>query len=233
MALNPDKLNKNEFKGLMYSLDKPAGSDKGYRKIHPDLRQYDEFNFRITHTFPKEHLVTWDNLFSYVVLMYDQNSPFVRYLKGTQERKRYVLYYIKVIEELNAPLNDSWNQIIQNKYFFVSKMIIRYCMLQRSTEYTYYVMSSERLYKYLIEAMDDVQMSKECKSIRKELNEVKEDFFLGGEQSLDLALEQYIGELTYPISPEAIALAKSKGKNPYEGLELKFNQEIDNPLESK
>jgi len=201
MSINVEKLKEDDFKGMKYSIFKPEGrKSQSYKKIYPDIRQYDEFNLRVTNTFPKNKSIDYDMIFKYVALMYDMNSPFVKFIDATNERKRFVLFYIGAIEELNEDLDDTWTKITQNQYFFVSKMILRYCMLQRSVDYTYYVMSAERLYKYLLESMNDVQKSKETVSIRKEVQEANERFLAGNDQSLSMDLERYIGELKVPIS---------------------------------
>lgn len=232
MSINVDKLKADDFKGMKYSIFKPEDKkNQSFKKIYPDLRQYDEFNIRITNTFPKNKFIDYDMLFKYVALMYDMNSPFTKFIDATNERKRYVLFYIGAIPELNSDLDETWTKITQNKYFFISQMILRYCMLQRSVDYTYYTMSSERLYKYLVEGMNDVQKAKECANIRKEVQESQERFLAGKDQSLSMDLERYIGELQIPISPEEIAAYK--GDYPYEHIPLKHSHEIVDPFQAK
>lgn len=231
MSINVDKLKIEDFKGLKYNIIKPKGmSAASYKKIYPDIRQYEEFNVRITNTFPKNPDITYDHIFQYVVLMYDMNSPFVRAIDETNERKRYVLYYIRAIEQLNADIDETWTKITQNKYYFISKMIMRYCMLQRNLDYTMYQMTSERLHKFTTEAMEDVQKSKQIDEIYESAIKYQEKFLAGQDQSLSMDLERYIGELQFPISPEEIA--EHRGKFPYENIALKREHEIIDPFQA-
>lgn len=230
MSIKIDKLKDDDFKDLKYNIIKPAGmKTTGYKKIYPDIRQYEEFNVRVTNTFPKNPDIKFDTIFQYIVLMYDMNSPFVKQVDETGERKRYVLKYIGAIDQLNEEPDETWTKIIQNKYYFISKMILRYCMLQRNLEYTMYQMASERLHKFNLEAMDDVNKSKQLDDIYESAIRYQKKFLAGKDQTLATSLERYIGELTYPISPEEIA--EHRGRYPYEDIALKAEHEIVDPFQ--
>jgi len=236
MALNPNKIQKKEFDNLMFVIEKPDDVITPLRKLHPNMQllQYDEFAVDVTNIpgYGKYKDEIDDLLFKYIVLVYDMNSPFVKYARNNlQERKRYVLYYIGVIEELNDALDVIWTEIVSSKYYFVNRMILRYCILQRDSDWVYYCMTQERLYKYLLDSMTNVSMSKECKQIRNDLNEVRNQLLLGDDKRLEQDLERYVGELQYPISPEAIAdyLQNNQGESPFDKLKIIQDQEIEDP----
>lgn len=230
---NPKKLKASDFEDMMYKPNKRVNDDTQATMLieNKELRVYDEFNFYIgKKTSLHTAGITWNLMFSYIAFCYDMNSPFVSHSRdNVMERKRYVLYYIGIIEDLNDPIPRIWQDIFNGKYYFVLRMILKYCVLQRSTEWTYYTLSQERLHKYLLESMDDPQLSKECKNIRLELKEVRNELIQGKDEKLEMALERYIGEVTHPLIPEEVAELKRKGKDPYEGIIFKPGYEIVNP----
>lgn len=196
------------------------------------VAKYDEFGFKFINFENKKKIV------SYIILMFDFNTPLREDILDYNERKRTAAllagfkvgdggYFKKEIEDALIGQNDD-----------VNRAIIRYTMLFSNPDYMMLVSFYDMFFRENEEAFKSGATKTKIENIdklNKAIKKLTKEIF-GGEESVNLrkALYGSADEMRVALKPEDVATRLEKGKRatdtaPY-GEKYDFNKYTDETI---
>jgi hypothetical protein len=186
--------------------------------LNPKLKSYDEF---------QEDIEDKDPIIRYIAIMYDMESPMKK--EGNLLRKK-----IDAIQQVGIdPKSKTGMMIMRNRSPVVNAMIVRYCRMQHSLDFTKFVMMEEALYnEYLTLQNEDESLLRQhiisnISKLDTSLKEMSSSIFGGiREEDLEIKMFELIeGEIELGLRPEDMATNE---------VEQEFDQdEINVPVRRK
>ena len=181
-----------------------------FKGLHPDL----EKNLFLTEVSEK-------SLFTYIVLTYDMNSPFVEKYKDWALRRRetakaseFKIYRGKYQEEAEG--------IILGKSASVNRIIVRYLFLQNDLEFAKFQGYQALYYNQIVESMnasnikpnDAAKLRSNIDDLSGEIKTLQKNIFSGNEtRDMLRSLYDFISNISYDFRPEQIAEKKDTGED--------------------
>jgi hypothetical protein len=168
-----------------------------------------------------------NNIMVFIVLCYDQNSPLVLNIVDPYKRRVEAAKLAGFRSGDDGTFFVNYMSVVLGEEFTVNKMIIRYCRMQRNTEFAKLMIFEESYYKEL-EALKNETDAGEKNKIRNNINNFSEDMMKASEKLLlrDVTKElirdlmEDIDEEQLAISPEMMAKKEGDDIHPY-GKEYK------------
>lgn len=166
--------NEYDFSNMMYNVSElPSGSN--ILSVYPRLKQYSEFN-KVGEASAKANL---EKIFRYIVYFYDKNSPLKDSIENIIKRKieaaRLAGFVAKVVAGKNV-FSPIAKQMLNCKNEAINKMIIRYCRMQGSRDFSLLVSGQEAFYNTLLQLIDpDDENAKETKDKQAVFSQAKKN----------------------------------------------------------
>ena len=180
-----------------------------FKGLHPDLGE----NLFLVQVSEK-------SLFTYIVLTYDMNSPFVEKYKDWALRRRETAKASGFRIERGA-YNVEAENIILGKTAKVNKVIVRYLFLQNDLEFVKFQSYQALYYNQVVESMKAGSIkASEAKALRMniddlagEVKSLQKSIFSGNEtRDMLRSLYDFVANITYDFRPEQIADKKDNGE---------------------
>lgn len=144
----------SDFRGMMFPVHEAHTKHLNPLAAFPELKKYPEFE-KLKQRKMFGHIEPM-RLFSYMVYVYDRKSPFVIEFDNIMERKKKALLYLGVGGNAKK-FNDKVVDIMQCKHDDLNKMIIRFCRMQGSIEYSHLVANTEAYYHIMQEIVKEIR----------------------------------------------------------------------------
>lgn len=166
--------NEYDFSNLMYNVyEMPIGSN--ILSLFPKLKQYSEFS-KIEEASAKANL---EKIFRYIVYFYDKNSPLKDDIENVIKRKIEAARLAGFVAKKEANKNvfsPIAKQMLNCQNQSINKMIIRYCRLQGSRNFSLLVSGQEAFYNTLLQLIDpDDENAKETKDKQAVFSQAKKN----------------------------------------------------------
>jgi hypothetical protein len=211
MELN---FEKQDFDKLLYRVhEMPDNADPN--KYFASLSQYHEFKMK------KVPLARFNQIFRWVVYMYDMKSPFRNLILDATKRKIEIAKYVKLIINPNE-LDPLVRDLLIGKSKEVNRMVVAYCRIQKSSRYSLTVGLENKFYNDLEKTMGGENTRNPIAQTQRELEESVLEF-LNQDNNPFVAetLFQYIEEERIDnYKPEGIATSLAKGEDPFDGEDI-------------
>jgi len=166
--------NEYDFSNMMYNVNElPLGSN--VLSVYPRLKQYVEFS-KIEEATAKANL---EKIFRYIVYFYDKNSPLKDSIENVIKRKIEAARLAGFIAKKEAGKNvfsPIAKQMLNCQNESINKMIIRYCRMQGSRNFSLLVSGQEAFYNTLLQLIDpDDENAKETKDKQAVFSQAKKN----------------------------------------------------------
>ena len=166
--------NEYDFSNMMYNVSElPSGSN--ILSVYPRLKQYSEFN-KVGEASAKANL---EKIFRYIVYFYDKNSPLKDSIENIIKRKIEAARLAGFVAKVEAGKNvfsPIAKQMLNCKNESINKMIIRYCRMQGSRNFSLLVSGQEAFYNTLLQLIDpDDENAKETKDKQAVFSQAKKN----------------------------------------------------------
>ncbi len=145
-----------EFEKLKYRVDLVPLSENCCDKI-PDLK-----NIFLEYKGYKTPTLTNDLLVRFIVLTYDQKSPFVEKLNNIKERKVAVLNYLQ-IQDKDGVFPEDIQDIVKSTDPTTARVVYQYCKFQYSLAYFAFVTTVETYISMNERLGEDISSAKDTK----------------------------------------------------------------------
>lgn len=196
--------NEYDFSNLMYNINEvPVGSN--ILALFPKLKEYPEFA-KIEESSAKANL---EKIFRYIVYFYDKNSPLKSSIDNIIKRKIEAARLAGFIAKKEAGKNvfsAIAKQMLNCQNESINKMIIRYCRMQGSRNFSLLVAGQEAFFNTMIQLIDpDSENAKETKDKQLVFSKAKENSDQLRELEVELLNEdtnKYIHEDLYDYVEE-------------------------------
>lgn len=159
-----------DFDNLFWN---PYNNPSGVRKLWNTLNLYKEFQEKISG-------IKEDVFFNYMELVYHKDCVMLKDFENINDRKSKALELLGIKKTKNN-YPDGVQEILDGNNFIANKMIIRFCTLQKSQEFSLLTISNttfDRLMFRMLEEAENVDMEKAVKNTRalqKQLGEILTD----------------------------------------------------------
>jgi hypothetical protein len=188
-----------------------------FKQLHPDFEE-----------FLLLSEVSERSLFTYIVLTYDINSPFVEKYKDWALRRRETAKASKFKIIKGAYVKEA-ESIIIGATPSINRIIVRYLFLQSDLEFVKFQSYQSLYYRQVVESMssasikpgDATKLRQNIEELSGEIKILQKSIFSGNEsKNMLMALYDFVANLTYDFRPEQIADKKQEGEevteeNPY------------------
>jgi hypothetical protein len=180
-----------------------------FKQLHPDLEE----DLRLVQVSEK-------SLFTYIVLTYDMNSPFVEKYKDWALRRRETAK-ASSFSITRGSYNVEAENIILGKTAEVNRFIVRYLFLQNDLEFVKFQSYQALYYNQVIESMKAGGIkAAEAKALRVNIDDlagevkVLQKSIFSGNETKDMlrSLYDFVANITYDFRPEQIADKKDNGE---------------------
>jgi hypothetical protein len=173
------------------------------------IKSYSEFKLKIG-------LIPMDTALRYIVSVYDKHSPFRKKYDDIVKRKTEAALFAGFsVNDFNE-FDEKYYEILVCRNENFNKMIVRYCRLQYSSEYSYLATMEDLYYKQL----DAIRMEqkvdpKQIKQAKDEITITMEKMLMGDKNmNMQHDLLKVVDDDNLDIFPEDIADKISKGEPP-------------------
>jgi len=200
-----------EFSKMMYQVDTLTDSDNILKRF-PELNAYNIFSKQLKG-------LNRTKIFKFIALLYDRHSPYLS-IKDVSTRR------IKVAEfcgftKVKTTFSDDYLDVVTWKNATVNEMVIEYCRMTKSVNYTKIRIREDWLYQSYREVagytnpLDRQRAYKQLTDMEEDLESAINDFLSEDNNSLlvKLLLEN-IEKDRLTIRPESIAINIKEGKAP-------------------
>jgi len=137
----------------------------------PTLAKYEEFKLKVPST------MQFENVFKYIVFVYDQKSPFYTQIEDIIERKKKAALEAGFMPKNYGGFSDDVKRMLNCENNNINQMIIRYCRIQ-SKDFTGLIASQEAYYQINLQLItvksDDEDPIKTAK-VKAELDKLAEE----------------------------------------------------------
>jgi hypothetical protein len=180
-----------------------------FKQLHPDFRE-DLFLDKVSEK----------SLFTYIVLTYDINSPFVEKYKDWALRRRETAK-ASGFKVHKGKYTGGAEDIILGRNRAANKAIVRYLFLQNDLEFVKFQGYQALYYNQVVESMSSSNIKpNEAAKLRSNIDELsgeikllQKNIFSGNEtKDMLMALYDFVANITYDFRPEQIAERKDKGE---------------------
>ncbi len=189
----------------------PVGDNfvENFKNLHPD--------FRKDLSFVK---VNERSFFTYVVLTYDIESPFVIRFRDWAQRRRETAKLCRFPEE-GGRYTDEVEEIILGQNNATNKIILRYLFIQADLDFINYQTYQALFYRQTIAAMNTSfdnpahydKIKNNIDTLTMDIKSLQTAIFHGDEtKEMKRALYDFVGQMSLDIRPEDIAERKLKGE---------------------
>jgi hypothetical protein len=181
------------------------------RELHPDFEDAPAFQ-RIK---PYQ-------LFEYIILTYDKESPFVIKYNDWMQRRREVVKAVG-FKTRKGKYSREVEKLILGGYPQINQMIVRYLFLQNDIEFIkfnsyqamYFRQVKESIEKDFAQPGHYDKLKKNIDILSVEIRSIEKMIFHGEEKSEELKKELYnfVSKISYDFKPEDIAEKKQDGED--------------------
>lgn len=212
--MTEDLFSSKDFEGLLYNVTLIPSTRKVMEKF-PKLKSLPSFKHRFK-KLDKEKVVR------YIILMYDQGTPFRKRYNKINLRKIEVAKYVHFQHKVGGLFNSEVNDMLMGENRDVNKMIVEYVRHQKNYKYTYLVGLEEGFYAILQEVTSGkIGNLTKLKDMQEQLEHTMSEI-LNDDKSAGLRqdLMEFIEEERLELRPEDIAEKLLNSESPIELKEI-------------
>jgi len=180
-----------------------------FKQLHPDFKEF---------LFLSD--VSEKSLFTYIVLTFDIQSPFVQKYKDWVSRRRETAKESGFRVERGKYLKEV-ESIIMGRIVSVNKVIVRYLFIQNDLDFIrlqgyqslYYGQILQSMSSASVKPADSAKLRTNIEELSGEIKILEKSIFSGDEsKNMLMALYDFVANITYDFRPEDIADKKDKGE---------------------
>lgn len=215
------KYNPSEYSKLRFKVMDIDILSYDPNKSFPEINDYPEFSDPI---YLSQLGDKFKNVFAYIVLCYDFNSPHVKHNEILIKRKRDAATDAMFTKENSSKFDKFYEDIILCRNDVVNRMIIRFVRILRVSDWSTLVAYEEKLNQQLqklldntgvLEPNDEKTIIASTKTLRQEIAELRSNILQGDTtESLKVSLYDTIETEELDLSPEDIARRHTLKENP-------------------
>lgn len=203
------QFHSKEFQGMRYNVEKvPAGTP--VTQYYKDLGKIREFKQSAGETIDN------DKVNRYVLLLYDQKSPYRTKYHDILKRKVEVAHDLefKILED--GKFESPIEAILMGKNEIVNKKIVQFVRMHRSFKYTYLVSIESAYYNLMLEILGgDTRNISKAKDMRDDLEDsLLELLNQDSNPYLKDEVLRYMETERLALRPEDIAKKLQNGEKP-------------------
>ena len=200
---------KSDFEKLRFRVDLIDVLNCDILHSFPEIRYFPEFSEGICTSLG----LKFSQVFAYICLAYDMNSPYVKKYDDIIKRKKTVADAVLFRRKQSGDFIPEVNKLISCEFPEVNRMIIRFCRMLKSDEWTSHITYQEAKKNAELLLLDPKLESQDKKTnfdisvkLRKEIQELKQ-YFLADDANRNLVNSLYdaIDEEEL-MTPEFVAL---------------------------